>query len=74
MDATQNEHPKMPIQGFPTIRLFKPGQSEPLDYAGDRSLEDLIKFVEKETRIELQIETDHKHHHHPEQKATTEEL
>ncbi len=32
MDATENEHPLMPVSGFPTLRLFKPGSKTPVDY------------------------------------------
>lgn len=49
MDATENEHNKMPVQGFPTLRLFKPGDATPVDYSGDRSLKDLVKFLETQT-------------------------
>lgn len=49
MDATENEHPLMPVTGFPTIRLFKPNSRSPVDYSGDRSLKDLVKFLEKQT-------------------------
>lgn len=48
MDATENEHNLMPVQGFPTIRLFKPASKTPVDYSGDRSLKDLVKFLETE--------------------------
>lgn len=46
MDATENEHNLMPVQGFPTLRLFTPGSTTPVDYNGDRSLKDLVKFLE----------------------------
>jgi protein disulfide-isomerase A1 len=46
MDATENEHPMMAVTGFPTIRLFKPNDPTPVDYQGDRSLNDLIQFIE----------------------------
>ena len=46
MDATENEHPLMPVSGFPTLRLFKPGNRTPVDYSGDRSLKDLTKYLE----------------------------
>lgn len=46
MDATENEHPLMPVSGFPTLRLFKPNSKTPVDYNGDRSLKDLVKFLE----------------------------
>ena len=46
MDATENEHPLMPVTGFPTLRLFKPNNTNPIDYTGDRSLGDLLNFIE----------------------------
>ena len=46
MDATENEHPLMPVSGFPTIRLFKPRSKTPVDYNNERSLEELTKFLE----------------------------
>lgn len=46
MDATENEHPLMPVTGFPTLKLFKPNSRTPVDYTGDRSLKDLVKFLE----------------------------
>lgn len=47
MDATENEHPLMPVTGFPTLRLFKPNDTNPIDYTGDRSLGDLLNFIEQ---------------------------
>ncbi len=49
MDATANETPSLQIQGFPTIKLYKPDSETPVDYTGDRSLEDLVKFLQTET-------------------------
>jgi protein disulfide-isomerase A1 len=48
IDATANEHPSLNIEGFPTLKLYKPGSTEPVDYQGDRSLDDLVTFLEKE--------------------------
>ena len=49
IDATANEHSSLNVEGFPTLKLYKPGQSsDPVDYQGDRSLDDLMKFLEKE--------------------------
>lgn len=33
-DGTANEHQKVNIKGFPTIRLYKPNQPEPVDFDG----------------------------------------
>lgn len=47
MDATENEHPLMPVTGFPTLKLFKPNSRTPVNYEGDRSLKDMVKFLEE---------------------------
>lgn len=45
VDATANDVPDE-IQGFPTIKLFKAGEkSEPLEYSGGRTVEDLANFI-----------------------------
>lgn len=49
MDATENEHPAMPVTGFPTLKLFKPNSKVGVNYDGDRSLKDLVKFLETQT-------------------------
>ena len=47
IDATANDVPE-PIQGFPTIKLYPAGnKSSPIDYSGDRSIEDLAKFIKE---------------------------
>jgi protein disulfide-isomerase A1 len=53
MDGTTNEHAKFPVKGFPTIRLFKPGQSNYVEYEGGRTLNDFISFIKKETGLEI---------------------
>lgn len=47
MDATENEHPLMPVTGFPTLKLYKPNSRTPVNYEGDRSLKDMVKFLEE---------------------------
>jgi len=45
VDATANDVPDE-IQGFPTIKLFPAGsKGTPIDYSGDRTIEDLATFV-----------------------------
>eukprot|EP00210_Caulerpa_lentillifera_P005585 g5342.t1 len=48
MDATVNDipDPRVKVKGFPTLKYFKK-DGEILDYTGDRSLKDLINFVDK---------------------------
>lgn len=48
MDGTENDVPEeagFSVHGFPTLKFFKAGTNEMVDYQGDRSLEDLIRFV-----------------------------
>ncbi len=47
IDATENEVESVSISGFPTVKFY-PGNKkdkEPLDYNGDRSVDDMIKFI-----------------------------
>ena len=45
--ATTNDVPD-DIQGFPTIKLFPAGKKDsPVAYSGDRTIEDLIKFIKE---------------------------
>ena len=46
MDSTANEHAAISVKGFPTLKLFSPGNATPTDYSGDRSLNDMVKFLE----------------------------
>ena len=55
MDATENEHNLMPVTGFPTLKLFKPNSKTPVNYEGDRSLKDLVKFMETQTGRTFEI-------------------
>jgi protein disulfide-isomerase A1 len=44
-DATLNDVPD-DIRGFPTIKLYPAGKKDsPVEYTGDRSVEDLITFI-----------------------------
>merc|ERR1711983_594619 len=47
-DATTNEFADVKIRGFPTIKLFKAGTNEVVDYKGGRTLEDFVKFLAPE--------------------------
>ncbi|KAJ1565207.1 protein disulfide-isomerase precursor, partial [Nowakowskiella sp. JEL0078] len=50
IDATENDLPTdspFRIQGFPTLKLFKAETNEIVDYSGDRSEEDLLKFIKE---------------------------
>lgn len=53
MDATAND--KMPgyeVSGFPTIYFAaKDAKDKPISYSGDRSLDDLVKFIKKHSTV-----------------------
>jgi protein disulfide-isomerase A1 len=48
MDGTENDIPEegqFEVTGFPTLKFFKADTNELIDYDGDRSMEDLTKFL-----------------------------
>jgi len=47
MDSTANEVEGVSIRGFPTIKLFKKGDNEEVDYDGARDLDGFVKFLDK---------------------------
>jgi hypothetical protein len=52
IDATANDvNPSFGIRGFPTLKLFSgKDKSTPIDYNGDRTLDDMLKFIEQHSR------------------------
>ncbi|CAH1400203.1 unnamed protein product [Nezara viridula] len=46
IDATANELEHTKISSFPTIKLYKKGDNEVVDYNADRTLEGMTKFIE----------------------------
>ncbi|KAK7744821.1 protein disulfide-isomerase precursor [Diatrype stigma] len=55
VDATANDVPDE-IQGFPTIKLYPAGaKSEPVNYSGSRTVEDLIKFVKENGKYKAEV-------------------
>ncbi|KAI3433908.1 hypothetical protein D9Q98_003710 [Chlorella vulgaris] len=56
MDGTDNEHPDIEAQGFPTLIFFPAGEgAEPVPYEGGRSLGDLTKFIKKHATIPFEL-------------------
>merc|ERR1711981_1532198 len=53
MDSTANEVEGVSIRGFPTIKLFRKGDNEAVDYNGARDLDGFVKFLDElETKKE----------------------
>jgi len=48
-DAHKDLGGKFGVSGFPTLKMFKKGSTEPSDYNGGRDLDSLVDFVNKET-------------------------
>merc|ERR1711971_1472682 len=47
MDSTANELEEVKVQGFPTIKLFKKGSNEAIDFNGDRTVAGFTKFLDE---------------------------
>lgn len=55
VDATANDVPDE-VTGFPTLKLYKAGDKEnPITYSGNRSIEDLIKFVKENGKHGIEV-------------------
>ena len=52
MDSTANELEEVKVQGFPTIKLFRKGTNEIVDYNGDRTVEGFSKFLDEDAAKE----------------------
>jgi len=57
IDATANDvDPKLSIRGFPTIKLFPANdKANVIDYEGDRSLDDMLRFIQNGASIDFKI-------------------
>ncbi|KAI9475480.1 MAG: thioredoxin-like protein [Benjaminiella poitrasii] len=56
LDGTENDIPEeggFEVTGFPTLKLFKAETNEMVDYNGDRTLDDLAKFLNEQTGIKI---------------------
>jgi protein disulfide-isomerase A1 len=59
IDATANDvDPKYGVRGFPTIKFFPADKKNtPVDYNGERTLDDLKSFVEDNASIKFEMPT-----------------
>lgn len=48
MDATANELEHTKVNSFPTIKLYRKGSNQVIEYNGERTLEGLTKFMDTE--------------------------
>ncbi|KAI7892401.1 thioredoxin-like protein [Mucor mucedo] len=58
LDGTENDIPEeagFDVSGFPTLKFFKAGTNEMIDYDGDRSVEDLTDFISKHSSKNTKI-------------------
>jgi len=58
MDSTANEVEEVKISGFPTLKFFPKGNSEPVDYTGERDFDSLKKFVEEHAGLKVDSDSD----------------
>lgn len=55
MDAIDNDVPPgFEVTGYPTIYIV-PTSNIPVKYEGNREMKDLVKFIEKNTRIKTEL-------------------
>ena len=76
IDATENEVESVNISGFPTVKFY-PGNKKdkaPLDYNGDRSVEDIIKFIKTNAATPIVYDEEKKEEKKDDKKDKTEEL
>ena len=62
IDATENEVENINISGFPTVKFY-PGNKKnkmPIDYNGDRTVEDMIKFIKTNAATPIVYDEDKK--------------
>src|SRR5688572_15462370 len=51
LSSSNDVDAKYGVRGFPTLKFFPANNKEtPLDYEGDRSLEDMTRFIQENAR------------------------
>ena len=57
IDSTANEVEEVKINGFPTLKFYPGGKkSKPIDYDGDRSFDDMIKFIKDHATFNVEVD------------------
>jgi len=54
-DAHKDLATRFGVSGFPTLKFFKKGSTDPVDYNGGREAADIIEFVNKEAGTRVRI-------------------
>jgi len=55
MDGTENEHPEVEIEGFPTLFFYPAGASEPVPMDDERTLAAMTKFIKKHAKVPYEL-------------------
>lgn len=55
MDGTENEHPEVEVEGFPTILFYPAGGKEAIPMDDARDLASMTKFIKKHATIEYTL-------------------
>lgn len=58
IDSTANELEHTKITSFPTLKFYKKGTNEAVDYNGERTLEGFVKFIESGGQAEEDVDVD----------------
>lgn len=56
IEGTENEHPNLPVKSYPLIRLLKKDEKQnPIDFDGEKSVGNIIEFLEKELGTKFNV-------------------
>lgn len=56
MDGTENEHPSIEAQGYPTLMFFPAEEgAAPIPYDGGRTLGEMTKFIKKNAKVAFEL-------------------
>ena len=58
MDATANEHERVDISGFPTLKFWAAGAEDPVDFDGSRDMEGFVNFLKEHSSTDFDVVID----------------